>query len=316
LAGNGRPVRRWKRRAWLGGVGVGLAGVGAGMLYRVSPFFWRQFARELGRPVEPPPARPDPRRWPDRGVHVAWLGHSTALMKIDGFTVLTDPVFSTRIGLSFGPLTLGLKRLVEPALELAELPRIDLILLSHAHMDHLDIPSMRALENRSRPVVTARGTADLLRVKRYREVREIGWEEHTRVGPLSIRGLEVRHWGARMRSDTWRGYNAYLLEMGRWRVLFGGDTAITHTFTRVGGADLALMPIGAYNPWIRVHCSPEQAWRMSNDAQADRIIPLHCETFHLSNEPRHEPVERLLEAARGDTDRVVVTRIGEETHIT
>lgn len=312
-AGNGvAPRRKWRRRTWLGGVGLGAAGVGAGLIYRTAPTFWQQYAREIGEPVVEPKKRPQPKAWPDKGVFAAWLGHATVLLKIDGFTILTDPVFSTRVGLNFGPLTLGLKRLVEPALELDELPRIDLVLLSHAHMDHFDIPSLRSLENSRVQLVTASGTSDLLRPERYRRVQEVGWDQTVHVGPVSLRGLEVRHWGARMRTDTWRGYNGYLITSGRWRILFGGDTAMTDTFRRVGGSHLALMPIGAYNPWIRNHCSPEQAWRMAEDARADHVLPVHHATFQLSREPVHEPVERLLGAAGASRDRVALTTIGEE----
>ena len=121
----------WPRRRIVGGLGVaGAAGV-ATLLYRAAPSFWQQYFREFRRPIETPPARPNPRRWPDHGLHAAWLGHSTVLIKIDGFTVVTDPVFSDRAGLNLGPFTLGLKRLVAPALELEDLPRIDLVLLSH-----------------------------------------------------------------------------------------------------------------------------------------------------------------------------------------
>jgi L-ascorbate metabolism protein UlaG (beta-lactamase superfamily) len=238
------------------------------------------------------------------------------LLKIDGFHVLTDPVFSTWIGLGLGPFTLGLKRLVEPALRLEALPRIDLILLSHAHMDHFDLPSLRALESRQIPVITARGTADLLRVERYAWVKEIGWGETARVGPLEIRGLEVNHWGARMRTDTWRGYNGYVIRSGRRRVVFAGDTAMTGTFRGIGGAELAIMPVGAYNPWIRVHCSPEQAWSMVNDARADRVLPVHHRTFALSKEPLAEPLHRILTAAGREADqRVALHAIGQEMHI-
>lgn len=303
---------RFRRRAVLGGLGVGLAGIGAGFVYRQSPFFWQQFARELGQPVETPAHRPNPKRWPDRGVHAAWLGHATVLLKIDGFTILTDPVFSTRVGLNLGPLTLGLKRLVQPALAMNQLPKIDLVLLSHAHMDHFDIPSLRALERKGVEVVTARATSDLLRIERYGRVQEAGWGQTVRVGPATIRGLEVRHWGARMRTDTWRGYNGYLISAGRWRVLFGGDTAMTHTFRDVGGADLALMPIGAYDPWIRNHCSPEQAWSMSEDARASHVLPVHHATFNLSHEPVIEPIERLVSAAGTQRERVALTSIGQE----
>jgi len=303
------------RRALLGGLGLGAAGVTAGLLYRAAPGFWRQFAREIGRPVEPSTVRPDPARWPDSGLHAAWLGHSTVLLKMDGTTILTDPVFSKWIGLGLGPFTLGLKRIVEPALDVDAISGVDLILLSHAHMDHMDLPSLRALENSRVPVITARGTSDLLRVDRYASVQEIGWGEEARVGPLRVRGIEVRHWGARMRTDTWRGYNGYILQKGARRVLFAGDTALTDSLRRVGGADLALMPVGAYDPWIRNHCSPEQAWLMANHARADHVLPIHHRTFALSNEPLGEPLERLLEAAGGSSNRVVARSIGDEVHI-
>jgi L-ascorbate metabolism protein UlaG (beta-lactamase superfamily) len=309
------PARRKsiRRRAWIGGLGIGIAGVGAGFIYRQAPFFWKQYARELGEPVLPARHRPNPARWPDRGVHGAWLGHATVLLKIDGFTILTDPVFSIRAGLNFGPLTLGVKRIVEPALDIEHLPEIDLILLSHAHMDHFDIPSLRVLENANTRVVTARGTSDLLRTDKYASVREVGWRETVEAGPLTIRGLEVNHWGARMRTDTWRGYNGYMISSGRRRVLFGGDTAMTSLFREAGGAELAIMPIGAYNPWIRYHCNPEQAWAMANDARADRVLPIHHRTFHLSYESVDEPIERLLGVAGNSArDRVVLDDIGQQ----
>jgi L-ascorbate metabolism protein UlaG (beta-lactamase superfamily) len=286
------------------------------LLYRAAPTFWQQYARELGESVEPAPLRPNPEAWPQRGIQAAWLGHSTVLLNFDGFRILTDPVFSLRVGLSFGPLTLGLKRIVEPALRLEELPRVDLILLSHAHMDHFDIPSLRALESRSVQVVTARATSDLLRVDRYRRVVEVGWDETVQIGPVEIRGLRVKHWGARMRTDTWRGYNGYLLRSGNRRLIFAGDTAMTDDFRSIGGADVALMPIGAYNPWIRNHCSPEEAWTMANDARADLVLPLHHRTFHLSREPLQEPVERLLSAAGAAADgRIPARQIGSELRI-
>lgn len=305
-----------RRRTWLAGLGLGAAGIGAGLIYRAAPMFWKQYASELGHPILPPPHRPDPRRWPGSGIHASWLGHSTVLLSLDGFRILTDPVFSTWIGLGLGPFTLGLKRLIEPALPLETLPPVDLILLSHAHMDHFDLPSLRALENPRTPVVTARGTSDLLRVPRYASVREIGWGETARVGPAEIQAIPVNHWGARMRTDTWRGYNGYLIRAGRHRVLFAGDTAMTGTFRQVRGADLAIMPVGAYNPWIRVHCNPEQAWTMANDARADRVLPVHHRTFTLSKEPPAEPLERILHAAGSQAaDRVALRAIGQEVHI-
>ena len=261
-------------------------------------------------------AKPRPLSWADAGLHAAWIGHSTVLLKIDGFTVLTDPVLGKRCGVRVGPVTVGLRRLAAPALALSELPHIDLILLSHAHMDHFDIATLRALENPYTNVITAKATSDLLRVKRYASVREVGWDERVRVGPLNITGLRVRHWGARVRTDTFRGYNGYLIETDKRRIVFGGDTADTRDFKVVKSSrpvDLAIMPIGAYNPWIYAHCTPEQALRMGEDAGAERFLPVHHQTFQLSREPLLEPIERFLESA--GSDRVITQHIGDEASL-
>ena len=140
-------VSGWKRRTILGAGTAGVATAGA-MLYKAAPSFWNQYAAEWKRDIAPPPVVPDVKRWPDRGLHVAWLGHSTTILKIDGFTIDTDPVFSDRAGINLGLTTLGVKRLVAPALEISDLPEVDLILLSHAHMDHFDLPSLRRLESK------------------------------------------------------------------------------------------------------------------------------------------------------------------------
>jgi glyoxylase-like metal-dependent hydrolase (beta-lactamase superfamily II) len=194
---------------------------------QAAPMFWRKVQEDRERPVDLSPKIPDLSAWSDKGVHAAWIGHSTVLLRVDGFTILTDPVLSTRIGIGIGPLVIGLKRLVHPAMSIKDLPSPDLVLLSHAHMDHFDLPSLRKLENPRTTVVTAAGTSDLLRVGRYRSVQELRWDEACQVGPARIQAFEVKHWGARMQTDTHRGYNGYLIESGRYRIVFGGDTAYT-----------------------------------------------------------------------------------------
>ncbi|MDQ6707458.1 MAG: MBL fold metallo-hydrolase [Acidobacteriota bacterium] len=289
---------------------------------RMAPAFLRRFSEEAARPISPAPNKPTPDRWPDRGLHAAWLGHSTVLLKVDGTTILTDPVLGPRAGLNIGPvplgLTLGIKRLVEPALRAGELPRPDLILLSHAHMDHFDIPTLRRLESKSTAVITAAKTSGLLRPQRFKSVQELSWGEHAQIGPLKIQAFEVNHWGARMRTDTFRGYNGYTIEAGRYRILFAGDTAITGAFRGLRSKrpfDLAIMPIGAYDPWIHFHCTPEQAWKMGNDAGAELFLPVHHQTFQLSREPYLEPIERFYEASGSAPDRIALGEIGQEFHL-
>jgi L-ascorbate metabolism protein UlaG (beta-lactamase superfamily) len=285
---------------------------------QTAPRVIRQISREGARRVLPAPHHPHPASWPDTGLHAAWLGHSTVLLKINGYTIITDPVFSEKVGINIGPITVGIKRLVVPALQKEQLPRIDLVLLSHAHMDHFDRPSLRALEHRETTVITAGMTADLLRQRRYEAVHELGWGKQVSVGDLDVSAFEVNHWGARVRTDTYRGYNGYVIQSGRYRVVFGGDTAYTNNFRQARGSrptNLAIMPIGAYDPWIRYHCNPEQAWSMAEDAGAEYVLPVHHQTFVLSREAYREPIERLVVAAGSHPERVCLHDIGQEFHL-
>ena len=306
------------RKTVVGGAGLaGLAGVGS-PAYRSGYNSRTQSSQDREPAILPAPLRPNPKSWRDRGLYAAWLGHTTVLLKIDGVTILTDPVLSNRVGIDMKLFTLGLRRLVEPALGVKDLPKIDLVLLSHAHFDHFDLPTLRRLENRGTAVVTASKTSDLLRVRHYGAVHELGWGGRVPLGPLEIRAFPVKHWGARMRSDTYRGYNGYTIEAGRYRVLFGGDTAFTASFRTLKTSrpfDLALMPIGAYNPWIHSHSSPEQSWQMANDAGAEFFLPVHHQTFTLSREPYLEPIERVCSAAGRNTERIALQQIGQEFHL-
>ncbi len=305
------------RRFLLGGT-VGAAGLGLAAYKAIPSMFWKQLSDDLSRDVNAAPLKPDPSKWPDTGVHAAWLGHSSVLLKIDGYTLVTDPVLNKWIGVDLRVATVGMKRLVAPALAAKELPKVDLILSSHAHMDHLDLATMRELEQPNTSVIMAKSTSDLIRSGGYREIREIGWGERTQIGPLSIKALEVKHRGARMRTDTYRGYNGYVIESGKWRILFAGDTADTHTFQaqRNGNVDLAIFPIGAYNPWVYAHCNPEEAWRMANEFGAEQIMGVHHKTFKLSREAYGEPMERFLTIAGKSASRIVAREIGSEFHLT
>ncbi|HEU0120337.1 MAG TPA: MBL fold metallo-hydrolase [Bryobacteraceae bacterium] len=307
---------KFARRALLGGAAA-FGGALAWNWNRIPFGFVQQYVREMDRQILTAKNHPDPRNWPDKGIHAAWLGHSTVLMKIDGTTVITDPVFSQRAGIDLFLFTIGVKRLVNPALDLKQLPPIDLILVSHAHMDHLDIPSLRALENKGTRVVTAPETSDLFRAQRYGSLQELRWNESAQVGEARVTGLEVNHWGARMRTDTHRGYNGYLVQVGSRQVLFAGDTADTQAFAQLPGnakPDVAIFPIGAYNPWIHAHCTPEQAWRMANEARAEAVLPVHHQTFTLSREPLFEPIERFHAAAGTADGRIGWQDIGATFH--
>ncbi len=224
-----------------------------------------------------------------------WLGHATVLLRIGNAWVLTDPVLSHRIGVRIGPITLGVPRLTA-AVDPGSLPKIDVILLSHAHFDHLDKPTLHRLVSPSTRVITAMGTTDLV-PKGFGSVQELAWDTSTRIAGLEVRAIRPEHWGARTALDRNRSFNAYLIHSDAGRVLFTGDTAHTNAFGRVNGADLTIFGIGAYNPWVHAHATPEQAWAMHSAAGGKFFLPMHHSTFKLSDEPLGEPMKRLIEAA-------------------
>ncbi len=295
----GQPTLRSSRiRRWLG-------------------HLFREWTTESWRPIAPAFAKPRPTTWSDAQITLSWIGHATVLINFFGVKILTDPVLFPRVGIRLPGFTIGPKRLTAAALQFPELPPIDLILLSHAHFDHFDLRTLRCF-SKSTTVITARATSDLLRHTRFRNVTELDWGEaksfKTARGEINISALPVNHWGARKQRDTYRGYNGYLLERKGRRIIFTGDTAMTDSFAEIrrhGAVDVAIMSIGAYNPWIQSHCSPEQAVEMANAAGARFIIPVHHQTFRLSFEPFREPIERF-EAALGKTpERIALREIGE-----
>jgi L-ascorbate metabolism protein UlaG (beta-lactamase superfamily) len=278
---------------------------------------FHEWTIESWRPICPACVKPEPAKWSDSQVALAWLGHATVLINFFGVKILTDPVLFPRIGIRLPGLTIGPKRLTAPALKVDELPNIDLILLSHAHFDHLDLRTLRCFDEKT-SVITARATTDLLRRTRFRDVTELDWGETrtytTAAGDIDVSAFRVKHWGARKRRDSYRGYNGYLLERQRRRIIFAGDTAMTDTFAELrgrGAIHLAIMSIGAYNPWIHSHCTPEQAIEMANAADARFIMPVHHQTFRLSFEPLREPIERFEAALREKPERIALREIGE-----
>jgi L-ascorbate metabolism protein UlaG (beta-lactamase superfamily) len=267
--------------------------------------------RWLDHLIAPPPAplTPDLTHWQDQSLAAAWLGHATVLLRVGDMTILTDPVLCNRVGIGLGLITGGPRRHVAPALGVRELPPIDLMLISHAHYDHLDRPTLVRLD-KNIPVITAGGTFDLIRDLGYRRVAELRWGESTSLAGVKVTAQKVAHWGARTFFDSHRGFNAYLIEANQKRILYGGDTAYQDYFRQVGKVDLAVLGIGGYDPYLASHATPEQAWDMANHLNADHLLPMHHSTFRLSHEPTREPIERLMTAAGKDADRVILTQVG------
>jgi len=254
-----------------------------------------------------------PSSWPDDRLTIANLGHSTLLMNYFGVRVISDPVLSDRVGLSIGSLfTIGPQRLTPAPLGAADLQSVDLILITHAHMDHLDIPTMRAMP-KSAVVVACVGCSRLIAPLGFSDVRELDRGEQTEVKGLKIAAMGARHWGRRwppMGADY--GFNSYVLEKDRHRMLLACDSAFTDLFAalRADPPDVAAFSIGAYDPWIWNHANPEQVWQMFEQTGAHYLVPIHWGTFKLSKEPTEEPLKRLVAAAGRHEDWIVLRKIG------
>jgi L-ascorbate metabolism protein UlaG (beta-lactamase superfamily) len=298
-----------------------VASVGSGAWLGTSSSWAARFVRErvaeVGRDVPDAPHKPDLAGWSDNAVTLAWLGHATVLVNFYGVRIITDPTLFHRIGVDAGLGTIGPLRLVQCALTTAELPDLDLVLISHAHFDHLDTPSLAAVRGKPAAIM-AWATSDLLPRHHYSSVTELRWNEATRVatprGDALVRAIEVKHWGARVRRDTYRGYTGFVVEREGRKLLVGGDTAATpafHEHRRFGPFDAAIMPVGTYDPWIRNHCTPEQAVTMADAAGARLFVPVHHQSFRLSREPLREPIERTEAALAAEHGRLALREIGE-----
>jgi L-ascorbate metabolism protein UlaG (beta-lactamase superfamily) len=254
-----------------------------------------------------------PSRWPDDRLTVANLGHATILMNFFGVRMISDPSLFKRVGLTLGPfLTVGPQRLAPAPLKPSQLQQLDVILVTHAHMDHLDIRSLEALP-KSAVVVACSGCATLIKPLGYSDIRELKWGERTRIKGLTVTAMGANHWGKRW--PPWGhdyGFNSYVLEKSAHRMLLACDSAFTDMFAPLhhNPPDVAAFSVGAYDPWIWNHADPEQVWTMFLQTGARYLVPIHWGTFRLSKEPMDEPLRRLITAAGSESYRVVLRQIG------
>jgi L-ascorbate metabolism protein UlaG (beta-lactamase superfamily) len=289
---------------------LGIMLPGCGRQLDLLKIVGKNFVYEIRHTVQPPAAKLNPFRRGNPGTHVGWIGHSTILMSFSGFFILTDPNFSNRIKIA--------RRVVGLPIEPEEIRELDLILISHAHYDHLDLASLKRLPKQSLLVVPE-GCRVLVDGLGFLRVVEMKWNDVLPFQGLTIEAIQPSHWGKRSPfDDEDRGYNSYLLSANGKRILFAGDTGYSRAFEEKGKErtiDLAFLPISAYKPaWFRRnHVSPEEALKMFIESGAKFMIPIHWGTFILSHEPITEPPERLkIEAKRlGIENRVVLLRQGE-----
>jgi L-ascorbate metabolism protein UlaG (beta-lactamase superfamily) len=253
-----------------------------------------------------------PASWPNDAITVGWLGHATLLIDYLGVRAITDPTFYHRVGFDVGDLfTIGPVRRAPVPLSPDAIPPLNLILITHAHMDHLDLPSLRALP-KSATVVSCPGCRDLIEPLGFADVRPLKWGESTVVNGLKITAMPANHWGRRWPWEPDRGFNSYLIEKDGVRMLIACDTAFTPAFAQLKDNPplIAAFSVGAYDPWIWNHANPEQVWEMFRESGARYLIPIHWGTFKLSREPMQEPIRRLIRDAGPDAARIVIRNIG------
>jgi L-ascorbate metabolism protein UlaG (beta-lactamase superfamily) len=252
-------------------------------------------------PLRPHPA--PPARVAEGEIAVTFIGHATFLVRTHGLVFITDPVFTSHAG-PFG--LLGPRRVRPPALDAAAVPPLDLVLVSHNHYDHLQPSSVRGMSRRGTPrVVTSLGLRPLLEGWGLRAVDELDWWASVEVGDARVTAVPAQHFSARTPWDRnltlWSGF---VVEAGGVTIYFAGDTGYSAQFSEIGRRfpriDLALIPIGAYEPrWFMhpVHVNPEEAVRIHRDVGARRSLGMHFGTFQLTDEAIDAPVI-ALEAAR------------------
>jgi N-acyl-phosphatidylethanolamine-hydrolysing phospholipase D len=249
---------------------------------------------------------------------ITWIGHSTFLVRMDGVSFLTDPVFSDRASpFSF----MGPRRMVPPGVQLAELPPIDFVVLSHDHYDHADLKTVQKLSRQEVRFIVPLGLGDWVR-NVGGEATELDWWQETEVAGLRISCVPAQHFSGRSLRDRFRRLWAGYVVTGRSRrFYYAGDTGYSADFKaigeRFGPIDLAAVPIGAYLPARMmhfVHTTPEEALRIAEEVRARTVVAMHWGTFDLSDEPVDQPPERFrAEAERRGwrEDRAWVMKVGE-----
>ena len=251
------------------------------------------------------------------GMRATWLGHSTVLLELDGRRVLTDPVFANRIG----PMTsvAGPRRFHSVPAQLAELPALDVVLLSHDHFDHLCAPTMREIAKMSVPIVTALGVGAHL--EKYgvapERITELDWFESAVIGGVRFTATPSQHFSGRSlggRNKTL--WASWVIESEKRKVFFSGDTGLTTEFEAIGkqfGAfDLVMLEIGAFHPsWGTIHLGPENALEAFRMLGGGTLLPVHWGTFSLGFHAWNDPGEELLALAPKRNARILTPRLGQ-----
>ena len=254
--------------------------------------------------------------------YIAWIGHATFLIKLGNTTIITDPLFSKNTG----PLIFGPKRYVDPAIKLEDVPKTDLILISHSHYDHLDASAIRNFPHKDAKVLLPLELSKYF--KRYKDVNELDWYDEIQVNKdVKVTLLSAVHWSKRSLWDTNKTlWGSFLIEYKGKKILFACDTGYGNIYKELGEKygpiDITLINIGAYNfyPMMPVkdkstyHTNPEEALQIGKDLNSKKVVGMHWGTVVLSLEPIMEPPKRFKDSAKDygySKDDAVIFKIGE-----
>lgn len=245
---------------------------------------------------------------------MTFLGHASTLITMGGMNILADPNFSRHIFFL-------LRRRSKVPMEIRDLPRLDLILFSHGHYDHLDMPTLRKLP-RDTPVIAPPGLGTVLKCARRNRVITLRRWERYRAENVIVTAVPVKHFSGRPPLFPAAQYQGYVIDGGAVTVFFAGDTGLFDGMAEIGDKwdiDIALLPIGAYDPpsFRRHHMSPEDAIEAGRMLRAKAIVPIHWDAFKLSLEPFDEPIPRLRQAAEqaGSSDRIRILEPGQSVAV-
>ncbi|MEC8024791.1 MAG: MBL fold metallo-hydrolase [Myxococcota bacterium] len=237
--------------------------------------------------------------------HATWLGHSAVLIELDGLRILTDPVL---VGRSSPSNIAGPKRFFKSPIAAAELPDLDIVLLSHDHFDHLSYATVLVLKNKTAQWLMPLGVGSHLEAWGVDpdRITELEWWESHDLGPVKLTLTPCRHFSGRTLLDKDRTlWGSWCIHGPSGSLFFSGDTGMTPQFNeigeRMGPFDLTLIESGAYDPaWPDVHLGPEQALDVHRAVRGKVMLPIHWGTFDLALHPWIEPAERLMAADRAD----------------
>jgi N-acyl-phosphatidylethanolamine-hydrolysing phospholipase D len=264
------------------------------------------------------PTTPFDRSALSREPSITWIGHSTFLVRMDGVSFLTDPMFSERASpFSF----MGPRRMVPPGVPLDELPEIDFVLLSHDHYDHADRATVQRLAGRGVRFVVPLGMGEWIQAAGG-QATELGWWQDTELDGVRIHCVPAQHFSGRSLRDRFRRLWAGWVVSGPTRRFYhAGDTGYSTDFReigrRLGPIDLATVPVGAYLPAAimhQIHTTPEEALQLAQEVKARRVVAMHYGVFDLSDEPPDDPPRRFrAEAERlgWGEDRAWIMKVGE-----